>query len=225
MEDINTNTNILQKDEWYQNTKDHWENIEPSINGMLGGNEEVNESDVKTSCEFLEGLIKTKKINPKKVLDCGAGIGRVTTYVLQNYFEEIDIMEQEQKYVDYCIQNFKENTKIKNIYQSGLQEFKFESKYNVIWAQWCLENLDDDDLIIFLNKCKLNLEDDGCIVVKENIVSKGSVFCKEDYSRVRSDVLFKGIFNKCGLKIIKHFHQPNWPKDLLKVSIFLLKMK
>jgi protein N-terminal methyltransferase len=188
------------KSEWYDKTKQHWENSESTIKGVLGGNEQVHETDVKTSNELLEGLIQNNMITPNKVLDCGAGIGRVTNNVLQNHFQEIDIMEQDDKYISYCQDYFKENLKIKNIYKSSLQEFNFTIKYNVIWIQWCVENLNDDDLISFLTKCTEGLEHDGMIIVKENIISKGTKFWEEE----------------------KHFHHPNWPKDLLKVSIFLL---
>jgi protein N-terminal methyltransferase len=210
------------KNEWYDKTKNHWENTESSIKGVLGGNDQVHDSDVKTSNELLEGLIKNNIITPIKVLDCGAGIGRVTTNVLQNHFQEIDIMEQDDKYISYCQENFKNNPKIKNIYKSSLQDFTFPTKYNVIWIQWCVENLNDDDLINFLTKCSNNLQENGIIIVKENIISKGTKFWEEDFSKIRSDIVFKQIFQKSGLKIKQHFHHPNWPKDLLKVSIFLL---
>jgi protein N-terminal methyltransferase len=86
----------------------------------------------------------------------------------------------------------------------------------------CLENLEDDDLIRFLTNCRNNLEEDGRIVIKENIINKGVQFWAEDFSKARSDILFKEIFLKSGFKIIKHIHYPSWPKDLLDVSIFLL---
>jgi protein N-terminal methyltransferase len=210
------------KTEWYDKTKQHWENTESSIKGVLGGNDQVHDTDVKTSNELLTGLISHNMITPFRALDCGAGIGRVTNHVLLNHFQEIDIMEQDEKYVNHCKESFKDNAKIKKIYKSSLQDFVFEHKYNVIWIQWCVENLNDDDLITFLTKCRENLEEGGMIIVKENIVNKGIKFWEEDYSRIRSDIVFKKIFTNSGLRIKKHFHHPNWPKDLLKVSIFLL---
>lgn len=222
---LNVNMSSMNKDEWYNKTKEYWEKSDPSVKGVLGGNDEVHSADVKTSCELLEGLIKTHKIEPFRVLDCGAGIGRVTSSVLINYFQECDIMEQNDKFIQTCKINFSIEPKVKEIYQSSLQNFEFSKQYNVIWIQWCVENLDDDDLLNFLIKCKNSLTSDGLIIVKENIVSKGAQFIQEDYSRVRSDVMFKQIFEKSGLKIIKHFHHPNWPKGYLKVSIFVLCKK
>lgn len=214
----------LNRDQWYSKTKEHWQQSESSIKGVLGGNDQVHSSDVKTSCELLEGLIRVHKIITKKVIDCGAGIGRVTSSVLTKYFDECDIMEQDEKFVDHCRKSFSDEPKVKDIFKSSLQDFEFSKSYNIIWIQWCLENLDDQDLSNFLIKCKNNLEENGMIIIKENIVHKGSKFISLDYSKVRSDVLFKNIFDKSGLKIIRHFHHPNWPKDLLKVSVFVLKV-
>lgn len=215
------------KENWYSKTKAFWEKSEPTISGILEGNDIVHNSDVKTSSEMLEGMILTNKINPGIVLDCGAGIGRVTSSVLINYFEKIDIMEQDEKFCCKCKETFTDNPKIRNIFQSSIQGFNFKNgndllKYDVIWIQWCVENIEDDDLLEFLIKCKNALNINGLVIVKENIVAKGKVFIKEDFSKVRSDIIFKKIFTNAGFKICKHFHHPNWPKDLMKVSVFVL---
>ena len=215
------------KENWYSKSKEFWEKSEPTISGILEGNDIVHNSDIKTSSELLEGLILTKKLNPRIVLDCGAGIGRVTSSVLVNYFEKIDIMEQDQKFCEKCKEIFIDNPKIRHIFQNSFQGFNFKNgtellNYDAIWIQWCVENIEDDDLLEFLIKCKTSLNSNGMIIVKENIVAKGRLFVKEDYSKVRSDSIFKKIFTNAGLKILKHFHHPNWPKDLMKVSVFVL---
>jgi protein N-terminal methyltransferase len=213
---------FLDKEDWYEKTKSHWANSDTSLEGVLGGNAHVHDIDIESSKELLDKLEKKKLITTGSVLDCGAGIGRVTNSLLQYYFDSIDIVEQDEKFVEFCKEAFKNNTKVKNIYRSSLQDFIFQRKYNVIWIQWCLENLDDSDLITFLGRCRDNLEVDGRIFIKENIVDKGAICFEEDSSRVRSDIMFKDFFLKSGLKILKHMHHPNWPKDLLNVSIFLL---
>ena len=216
-----------EKTDWYSKTKEFWANSETSIAGVLGGEDQVHSIDVKTSCELLEGLIQTGKVTPNKVIDCGAGIGRVTSSVLRNYFKECDLMEQNERYISFCKEAFKYEEKVKNIFLSSFQNFEFDvekrGKYNVIWIQWCLENLDDDDLKEFLVKCTNALEESGLIIIKENIVMKGYHFSDCDFSKQRSDVIFKKVFNESGLKIFKHFHHPNWPEDLMKVSVFVLK--
>ena len=213
------------KADWYNKAKDHWAKSESTLTGILGGEDQVHSIDVKTSCELLEGLIQTGKVVTKRVIDCGAGIGRVTSNVLANYFSECDIMERDEKFVEFCKEAFKNRENVKNIYQSSFENFNFDKdrKYNVIWIQWCLENLDDADLKEFMVKCRNALEEEGLIVIKENIVMKGYHFSDIDYSKQRSDTIFKKIFLSSGLKIVKHFHHPNWPEDLMKVSVFVLK--
>jgi len=213
----------MSKDQRYEKTKDYWENCDNTIEDMLGGNPQVNEIDIKTSSELLEGLIKSGKLNSGRVIDCGAGIGRITNSVLQNYFSEVDLVEMNRNFVEFGKQFFRENKKVKDFYCSALQEFRFEKKYDCIWIQWCIENLEDDDLDIFLSNCHQNAEDNGLVIVKENITQQGNYYSSEDFSKVRSDISFKEIFQRNGFKIVKHFHHPNWPKDLLKVSVFVLK--
>jgi protein N-terminal methyltransferase len=215
------------KEKWYSKSKEFWEKSEATVEGMLEGNDIVHNSDVKTSCELIEGLILIKKLTPGTVLDCGAGIGRVTSNVLLNYFEKVDLMEQDEKFCQKCKEIFLGNSKIKNIFQSSFQNFVFQKeneqlKYDVIWIQWCVENIDDQDLITFLTKCRNALNPKGLVIVKENIVGKGTLFVPEDFSRVRSDVIFRNVFTASGFRIIKHFHHPNWPKDMMKVSVFVL---
>jgi len=213
------------KDLWYSKTKKYWEEAETSIDGVLNGNANLHFSDVKTNCELMEGLIINKQINTGTILDVGAGIGRIAENVLINYFDVVDMLEQDLKYSLYAKTVLGNNSRVRNFYNSSIQSFEFENSYDVIWIQWVLENLEDDDLQVFLSKCFKSLNKGGLLLIKENIVSKGCRYMTEDFSKVRSDITFKKLFDKCGLKIIKHFHQPNWPKDMLKVSIFLLSKK
>jgi protein N-terminal methyltransferase len=41
----------------------------------------------------------------------------------------------------------------------GLQEFKFEHKYDIVWVQWVLCYLTDEHLVRFLVSCRENLVD------------------------------------------------------------------
>ena len=145
------------KEDWYKKREDHWASQEPTLKSVLGGFENSQLPDVKCSCELLNGLILTKQLNPGSCLDCGAGIGRVTEYVLSNFFKEIDLVEKDKKFIEKCKTKFSGNNKIKNIYLSPLESFKFEKNYDLIWVQWCLENLEDEDLEPFLNKCYTHL--------------------------------------------------------------------
>lgn len=207
----------------YEKAKQYWENRNSTIEDMLGGFPEVNDIDVKVSKKLLEDLIKSKKLDTHSVIDCGAGIGRVTDKVLQHYFNECDLVEMNPKFTNYAKDYFKNNLKIKNVFCSPIQNFIFPKKYDCIWIQWCLENLDDKDLNIFFTNCHRNLNDNGLIIIKENIEENYDYSISEtDYSKVRSDKIFRKFFEKQKFLIYRQLYHPFWPSDLMKVSIYVL---
>lgn len=77
--------------------------------------------------------------------------------------------------------------------------FDIDSGFDVIWCQWCLGHLNDEDLVSFLQRSYTALRDQGTdghngksvIVVKENVCSDASdggprtVFDEEDSSFTR----------------------------------------
>jgi protein N-terminal methyltransferase len=69
----------------------------------------------------------------------------------------------------------------------GLQNFTpEEERYSVIWIQWVIGHLNDDDLVAFFERCRKGLRPGGWIVVKENVILKGNFWIdKEDSSVVR----------------------------------------
>ena len=242
--------NKKEKD-WYKKREKYWSSVEPNLTSVLG-NEIIQLPDVKCSCELLNGLILSKQLNPKSCLDCAAGIGRVTEYVLSNFFSEIDLFEKDKVFLEKCKQKFIGNDKVKNIYESSLEKFQFEKKYDLIWIQWCLENLEDEDLLPFLKKCYDNIKDDGIIIVKENLYNideeeeneeeeekkeknnkkneikdekNNNYECKyseADFSKQRPDVFYINLFLKCNFKIKLHFLNPNWPESMMPLCVYVL---
>ena len=237
-ENINKIIEEKPKEDWYKKREEHWASKEPTLLSVLGGFENSHLPDVKCSCELLNGLILSKQLNPGTSLDCGAGIGRVTEYVLCNFFKEIDLVEKDKKFIEKCKIKFKGNDKIKNIYMSPLESFKFEKNYDLIWVQWCLENLEDEDLEPFLNKCYEHLNDNGIIIVKENLYNFDEDEKKEkkeknnefnysdlDYSKQRPDAFYINLFIKNKFKIKLHFLNPNWPEEMMPLCVYVLSKK
>ncbi len=207
----------------YQNIKNRWQNSEATINGVLGGFAELNQDDINDSIEFLEDLLNQGFVSGFTALDSCAGIGRVTHFVLQKYFSEIDLFDQEQKFINQAKINFINNSKISEIKQCSIQDFEFTKKYDLIWLQWNLENLEDDDLIRFLKKCKNNLNENGLIIVKENICpDQNDYIFGKDY-KIRSKKALRNFFEICNLKIVKESQAEKWPQDLFQVANFALK--
>ncbi|KAG2054646.1 hypothetical protein BDR06DRAFT_954910 [Suillus hirtellus] len=103
-----------------------------------------------------------------------------------------------------------------------------ETGFDVIWCQWCLGHLRDDDLVLFLQRSKKALRDArSLIVVKENICGKQdepvTVFDEQDSTFTRSDLAFKNIFRDAGLKIIEEKIQHGLPKGLYPVKMYALR--
>ena len=210
------------KEKLYNNSKKRWQKAEASLTGIMDGFESVHDADAADSCAILEKLIANKKINPNYVIDCGAGIGRVSQHVLAKYFAQIDILERDQKFVDYCHKNFAQNPKIKNIFCDSLENFQFDKLYDAIWIQWCLQDLQNDDLTDFLMRCKKSLAPNGVIIVKENIMHEDNYLDEHHGCEIRTSEAFEEIFRKCNLKTLHQSAIPNWPATLLPVFSVVL---
>ncbi|MSP33580.1 MAG: methyltransferase domain-containing protein [Rickettsiales bacterium] len=206
----------------YDQSKKRWQNAEASLTGIMAGFDRVSDIDIKDSCLILENLISTGQINPNRAIDCAAGIGRVSQYALTKYFNKIDILERDQKFIEYCQKNFAENPKIENIFCNSLEDFQFDNLYDTIWVQWCLQDLQEDDVISFLVRCKNNLTNNGVIIVKENIYIHTII--DEDYgNEIRSDNFLRDLFAKCGLVVLQETRIAGWPNDLLPIGVFVLR--
>jgi protein N-terminal methyltransferase len=126
----------------------------------------------------------------------------------------------------------------------GLEEWVPEDHiaYNVIWNQWCLGHLTDDQLVAYLRRCQAALAPEGFIVVKENQSSSGAdVFDDVDSSVTRyagasssdiprhadfshrTDDKFREIFKQAGLTLIKTEPQHGFPKTIMPVRMYALR--
>ncbi|KLO14698.1 DUF858-domain-containing protein [Schizopora paradoxa] len=111
------------------------------------------------------------------------------------------------------------------------------SGYDVIWCQWCMGHLSDEDLVRFLKQSKEALRStaddtgdfDGIIVIKENLCSEETpgeartVFDDEDNSLTRSDHAWKKCIEAAGLRIVKEEIQLGLPVALYAVKTYALR--
>ncbi|KAF6159281.1 hypothetical protein GIB67_032052 [Kingdonia uniflora] len=99
------------------------------------------------------------------IRDCGSGIGRVTKNLLVRYFSEVDLVEPVSHFLEAARESLtcmdctiSDNHKAANFYCVPLQEFTPEKgRYDVIWVQWCIGQLSDDDFVSFFKRAKVNL--------------------------------------------------------------------
>ncbi|XP_054169029.1 N-terminal Xaa-Pro-Lys N-methyltransferase 1-like [Oppia nitens] len=238
-------------DGFYSNGRDYWSQVEPTLDGMLGGFTTITGVDITASKRLLNKYFKeldkrsTDLIGNKdndddnngqqqqrvtRALDCGAGIGRVSKHLLLKYFDSVDLLEQNPEFLTEAKTYIgsEDYKRIGNSYNSGLQDFTPDPdiKYDCIWIQWVTGHLADDDFVQFLGKCKsaLNQSDDGIIVVKDNTTQSDE--CDDDTndsSVTRPHWLFIDIFKRANLELICERKQYKMPKGLYPVYMFVLK--
>lgn len=113
-------------------------------------------------------------------------IGRITEGLLLLVSETVDVVEPIAKFSSVL----KGGEGVGEIFNVGLEDWSpssaDESKYDLIWNQWCLGHLTDAQLIEYMQKCGKVLKEGGWIIVKENLCTNGKdIFDELDSSVTR----------------------------------------
>jgi len=223
----NENTlNPTRAQSFYEDAQQYWKSIPPTIDGMLGGFSSIHFTDIRGSQDFIKEICKMKPSPNKNVaLDCGAGIGRVTKHLLIPIFNTVDVVEQDEHFANSIKEYVGNSSKLGTVYNLGLQEFNPKLKYyDVIWSQWVLGHLTNDDFVKFFQRCAQALSKNGIVIIKENMTSTDSLDIDEvDSSVTRPLGMFKALLAESGLRIIKMVRQNNFPSGIFPVYMFALK--
>lgn len=107
---------------------------------------------------------------------------------------------------------------------SGLQDFTPQpDRYNIIFIQWVIGYLTDDDLVSFLKRCSAGLRRGGVIVIKDNTcVDVAFVADTDDASVTRSLSYILAIVQLAGLKVVLEEYQEDFPNDIFPVPMLAL---
>ncbi|KAI8819836.1 alpha-N-methyltransferase NTM1 [Fimicolochytrium jonesii] len=221
---------------WYTDAATYWGTVNSDVQGMLGGFGHLTEIDCKSSIEFIDEFVNGKQNGSENVevpprigkglaCDCGAGIGRVSKHFLLKVFERVDMVEQTPKFLKEAEDSYMGQDlvgRVDRFIPKGLQDFTpDEGRYDLIWTQWVLGHLTDEDFVAFFQKCKRGLKPNGLIGVKENVTRHGVLVDAEDSSVTRSDAILKELFTKAGLKVIKEDVQKGFPPQLFGVNMLV----
>ncbi|KAL6716441.1 hypothetical protein ACLMJK_006008 [Lecanora helva] len=214
----------------------YWESISTTVDGMLGGYPHISRVDLKGSANFLA---KVRRAHPpslsssgidsqlRRAVDCGAGIGRVTAGFLTTVCEIVDIVEPIEKFAEKAKGlNATGNGSVGNMYVTGLETWQPQERYDLIWNQWCLGHLNDQQLIDHLKRCKESLTIDGWIVIKENMstdLEGQDIFDETDSSVTRAHQKFLNLFKEADVRLIKTEIQRGFPKSLYPVRMYALR--
>ncbi|TPX44776.1 hypothetical protein SeMB42_g02005 [Synchytrium endobioticum] len=224
---------------WYMDAASYWDGVDATVDGMLGGFANLTEIDCRGSLKFIEEYVKPTKALPGRAAlppripsslacDCGAGIGRVSKNFLLKIFNKVDLVEQNPKFLEKGKRMFDADgisERVDRFIAVGLQDFSpDEGRYDLIWCQWVLGHLTDDDFIDFFKRCKNGLKPGGIIGVKENTTEASDYEVDDtDSSVTRSDEKFKELFEKAGLQILKEAKQNGFPSCLYPVRMYMLE--
>ncbi|KAK4235908.1 alpha-N-methyltransferase NTM1 [Achaetomium macrosporum] len=188
----------------------YWEATEANVDGMLGGlphTDHISRVDIRGSRNFLAKLGIGSKPGQRvaaSALEGGAGIGRVTQgLLLDGIAKEVDVIEPIAKFTA----GMRGKPGVRSIFNIGLEDWQPTEgvQYDLIWIQWCVVHLTDEQLVEFLKRCKSALNPDGgLIVVKENNSTGGKdEFDDVDSSVTREDGTFRRIFTEAGLRLVQ----------------------
>ncbi|KAL8988234.1 MAG: hypothetical protein Q9177_002659 [Variospora cf. flavescens] len=210
----------------------YWNSVPATASGMLGGYPNISRVDMRGSLNFLE---KLRRLHPSSSLagsfargvDCGAGIGRVTAGVLSKVCDVVDVVEPVEKFAKE-VHDAKLAGKgtVGEVFVTELQVWEARVKYDLVWNQWCLGHLTDEELCCYLGRCGNTVQEGGWIVIKENLSTDPmakDVFDEVDSSVTRTDAKFRRLFEEAGLKIVRTEIQNGFPKHLLPVRIYALQ--
>lgn len=120
---------VGSKANWYKGSVEYWNTRPATVDGVLGGYETIHHTDSDTSNMMIEEQ-KERISGFDEVLDCGAGIGRISKATLKPYFDKVDLLEPAAVQLEQAKTYFPEG---RNFYCAGMQEFEYETKYDAVW--------------------------------------------------------------------------------------------
>lgn len=220
-----------------------WSSQTPDDDGVLCGLARLSKPDLTASHEFLTSLRRTSKTwslargKFPRVVDCGAGVGRITLGLLGKVADVVDIVEPVEKFTAAIGLGERwapivERGGVGRVYNVGLEDWDGpreageDVKYGLIWNQWCLSQLTDEALVKYLVRSKEWLLTGGWIIVKENISADPEgrdMFDPEDSSVRRTDEKFRKLFAQAGCVLVKSRLQRGFPTGILPVRMYALQ--
>ncbi|BAB09152.1 unnamed protein product [Arabidopsis thaliana] len=216
-----------KKTQWYRDGVSYWEGVEASVDGVLGGYGHVNDADIIGSEVFLKTLLQERLVNNVGAnqhlvaLDCGSGIGRITKNLLIRYFNEVDLLEPVAQFLDAARENLasagSETHKATNFFCVPLQEFTpAAGRYDVIWVQWCIGHLTDNDFVSFFNRAKDLFWIKRIIASPDRIHTSNSSFANVGYISIEQRNLQSFLQNH------NFQDQKGLPQELFAVKMYAL---
>ena len=212
---------------WYTKAMEYWSSQDASINGVLGGFGDLHPADLAGSELFLNQVAQQYHPIGPIGADCGAGVGRITQFLLSKKMERIDIIEPCTKLIEQAkidLPKTMSKTQIGEYVNLPLQTWTpAVGEYDLLWHQWVLLYLTDVDCVKYLERCRQGLTTNGIICVKENVALKGQFLVdRDDNSVTRTLEQYNELFKAAGLRVVCQVRQARWPTHLFPVLMWAL---
>lgn len=228
---------------WYERAAAYYEeNCPPTIDGVLGGYASITEQDLDGSMQFMLDLAsvrpsmrmwtaESRKPNGQRhrACECGAGLGRVAKGLLLrlNGIGVCDLVESSAALLAAAPDYLGDSSAARcRFFCVGLQDWQpAANTYAVVWVQWVLSYLTDDDIVDFLRRCGESLMDDGVIVLKENTCDDSDFEVDvEDASVTRSLRYWKRLIQQAGLRVFHEKMEIGLPDEIYPVPLLALEV-
>ena len=134
--------------EWYEKQREYWDNQPVTIDGVLGGYGQYHEMETAHSIKIFQEYTQLLP-NRKRAFDVGCGIGRVTKFILSNVFDKVDLLDQSPAQITEAKNFLKDVECCGDFFTGGMQDHFWDPHvfYDLIWLQWFLMYLSDEDLV------------------------------------------------------------------------------
>jgi protein N-terminal methyltransferase len=217
---------------WYNRTAEYYEdNCESDVEGVLCGFASLSSLDLRGSLQFVSALEHLQSTSfswsQGASCECGAGIGRVTKGLMLSLgFPRCDLVESSSRLISAAPEYIGDADSGRcRFFCAGLQDWDPPvATYSLVWIQWVLLYLTDDDAADFLRRCGGSLVPGGFIVLKENsCLDEGFVLDSQDASVTRSVPYWRQIIERAGLKIVYQQWETNFPDNIFPVPMFALQ--
>ena len=216
--------------DWYTRALDYYEdNCEATLDGVLGGFAQLTDVDLAGSKDFLSRL-GARQWSEGAACECGAGIGRVTKGLLLDLgVTRCDLVESSARLL-YAAPDYigDEGAAKCRFYCQGLQDWVPQANsYSIVWIQWVLCYLNDEDVVRFLRLCGQSLLPGvGVIVLKENSSNEEDyVVDVDDASICRSIPYWSKLIRQAGLQIVYECIQVGFPDSIFPVYQVALELR
>lgn len=133
----------------------------------------------------------------------------------------VDVVEPIEKFAQQAkVAKMSDKSVVGDVDTTGLEDWRPEARYDLIWNKWCLGHLTDQQLVVSLRRYEETVTVDEWIVIKENMsmdLNGEDVYDELNSSVTRTNEKFQQLFKEVDARLVKTEVQKGYPNDLYPV--------